>query len=151
MTLLHCSLLGGDVRLIERLLELGCDVHARNAYGDTCLYLAVYTAAYHGFRSLVRQQPSKILDVTDRDVDVETITLMEASHYNVENVDLSRVNFYILDLLLEHGADVNAANLDGHAPLHYAASMVRVPLKLKTIEDYTVRWEQRRSRREDEF
>ena len=123
MTLLHCSLLGGDVRLIERLLELGCDVHARNAYGDTCIYLAVYTAAYHGFRSEV-QHPSKILDVTDRDADDESVTLTDYSCYSDENVDPGRVNFYVLDMLLDHGADVNAANQDGHAPLHYAASMV---------------------------
>ena len=40
--------------------------------------------------------------------------------------DPNRLNFYVLDSLLDRGADVNAANQDGHAPLHYAASMVRI-------------------------
>ena len=39
-------------------------------------------------------------------------------------VDPDRQNFYVMDLLLDRGADVNGANLDGHAPLHYAASVV---------------------------
>ena len=45
MTMLHYALLGGDVRLVKRLLEAGSDVHARNAFGymTTCLALMPFS------------------------------------------------------------------------------------------------------------
>lgn len=118
MTLLHCALLGGDVRLVKRLVDAGSDIHARNAYGDTCLYLGVYTAAVKGFVSTFE----KIVDWKEEmeESDESTLLFDEDS----ENTDPNLLNQSVLDLLISRGADVNAGNHDGHAPLHYAASVV---------------------------
>lgn len=40
----------------------------------------------------------------------------------------NRVRSFIAKHLLDHGANVNCRNVDGHTPLHYAAARNDVPL-----------------------
>jgi len=97
MTLLQCAILGGDVGLINHLIKAGSDILAQNAFGDSCMYLAVWTFTSRGF----------------------------SGHKTVDREKHDSDQFYILKMLLENGADVNLPNREGHTPLHLASSSGR--------------------------
>ena len=76
--------------------------------------------AKHGFL----YAPPKIVDWKDETEDKSPLEVFPDD--DVENLDPDLLNEFVLDLLFQRGADVNAGNNDRHTPLHYAAAVVNL-------------------------
>ena len=95
------------VEIAELLLELGANVDALEATGETIL-LAVLSHFRHNLVNIVKFLLKHGADVNRRNKDAET-----PLHLAIRQ-DRSKVP----KILLEHGADANAVNIDGMTPLH---------------------------------
>lgn len=121
---LHVAIIAdhsSDGTLILRLLRMGADVNAANDYGDTPLH----RAAYLGLTDKVRLLLKNKADVSRRAMRGETSLLYAARPEGYPETVLA---------LLEGGADVNAADHFGIAPLHGAAMIGDVEVARVLIE-----------------
>ena len=97
--------------IVERLLEEGCDINAKNEYGCTPLHCLL--TVKRGKENIVRLLLSRGADINIPDDDGDTVLNCLAQH--------SDASESILELLLENKADVSLANHEGMTPLHNLA------------------------------
>ena len=99
----------GDLTEVERLLNEGADVGARDQFGNTPLHVA----CYHGHTDIVRLLLERGADVGARDQfgDTPLHLACEWCAYNT------------IEILIERGADVGAQGEDGRTPLDYACDL----------------------------
>jgi ankyrin repeat protein len=107
MTPLHSAAYYGKFEVVQKLIEYGADIDARDQYGRTPLYWA---SGGHHFKdgSVLRLLLERGADVNARAAHDGSTPLHRASAWWALEV---------VRLLLEHGADVEAANVDGNTPL----------------------------------
>ena len=98
----------GDTDAVEKLVELGADVNARNDQGMTALISAT---RWRGNEEVVDKLIELGADVNAKDIKGDT-ALMKAAYYNRNK---------IIEKLIEAGADINAKNKKGYTALHWAA------------------------------
>jgi ankyrin repeat protein len=110
--------------IVERLLDEGCDINAKNDEG--CTPLHSYLSNKEGKESIVRLLLSRgaNIDILDNDSD----TVLNCLAFNPEASES------ILELLLENKADASLADHEGLTPLHKLArsglaAHVRILLK----------------------
>src|SRR5688572_23763380 len=104
----------GDVREVQRLLDGGASVKARNRFGATPLFLA----ARGGHTAIVRVLLAAGAEVDQPNLE-QTTPLIEAVHQGQLETAL---------LLIERGADVNHVDLRLLSPLMHAAFAGHEPL-----------------------
>ena len=97
--------------IVERLLEEGCDINAKNDIG--CTPLHYFLATNKGKENIVRLFLSRGADINILDDDGDTVLNCLAQH--------SEASESILELLLENKADMSLANHEGMTPLHKLA------------------------------
>ncbi len=107
---IHLAAKNGHMDAVEYLLGLGASVDVRDAHGRSPLYWAVLQGHEGIGRRLLDVEP-----VIEGDNN-NTTPLHLAAAYNFTS---------IAELLLEHGADIQAANRGGHTPVDYALSLGR--------------------------
>lgn len=107
-TPLHNAAVQNNIPMVEKLLELCCDVDAKNDKGQTALHLAILAGSLPIVRLLLGYK-----------AEVNTYTL----HELMSPLHLSCEGGYrkITELLIEAGADVDRKNFMERTPLHLAA------------------------------
>ena len=132
---LHTAAYIGDLQRVEKLIDGGANVDAKDQKGQTALHYAAKAGQI---------AVAKLLIANGADVNAgdDRTPLVEAAYCSKEMVELlldkgADINtgkwpalhgaldarrFDIVDLLLAKGADVNIRDDKGHTPLHIAAS-----------------------------
>lgn len=109
-SLLHYFSECGHENLARRLIEAGCDVNAKNRYGETPLMVAVSANSLQVAKHLLRAGADHI----NTDCDGEFGPLHMAVWYGFQDM---------VKILLEAGADVNVIDEEYSSPLHIAAKV----------------------------
>ncbi|XP_033214674.1 ankyrin-1-like [Belonocnema kinseyi] len=109
LTPLHCAILKGHLKIVELLVNRGADLEAKNAEGQTALDYSCKSANLDAVKLLL-----------SRGAKINKSTLNLAIQGDCFGRDSLKA-FHIIDVLLENGADVNAADLlTMETPLHLA-------------------------------
>jgi hypothetical protein len=98
-----------DPRLAESLIAHGANVNSVNAIEMSALNIALHTRRLATSRVLIEHGANLKLSPHGEH-------LVNAVIYNLRDVD-------ILELMLQHGADPNQADVSGATPLYYALTM----------------------------
>ena len=124
-TLLHAAVVDKPVDTVLWLLNHGADVNASN----NRRYTPLHWAAFKGFHEIVRVLLLHNADIHAKSATGEVSLHCAACPFNDyadkdmdEFVPDDRVDLLgTMQLLLDHGADVNARDNDGSTPLHYSS------------------------------
>ena len=155
-TPLHLVMLQGNVKVVRLLIEKGADVNARDKFGSTPLHSAVRrNIPEHdndnsdAVRLLIKEGANVMardrtgLTVLDCALmwnrpELASLFLAAASdtplHYAIRKYDANMV-----EILLQHGADVNAKDSQGYAPLYVTINYARDSEIVKLLKAYGVR------------
>jgi ankyrin repeat protein/L-ascorbate metabolism protein UlaG (beta-lactamase superfamily) len=120
-TLLHCATAGGLVDLMGRLLKEGYPLDGPDRYGRTPLFLAAQAGSDAGAEFLL----SKGANVMAREFWGSSTPLHVATFSG---------NLRLLEVLVKHGADINAVNDEGSTPLLYISQAGRAEVMDWLIE-----------------
>ncbi|CAG8978213.1 hypothetical protein HYALB_00011794 [Hymenoscyphus albidus] len=104
---LHLAILHDHEPMVQLLLEFGTHIEGRTKDGTRPLYMA----AGNGNTRMVEILPKFRADVDSRNAIKKTTALYET---------VSRENLEVAEILLAHGADIDAKGPDGHTPLSNA-------------------------------
>ena len=96
-----------NVAIVHKLIDAGCDLDTRNAYGEMALYLAVKWSKMENLHALIK---------SGADVNIPTNEGYTALCLTVTNGDLE-----LMKVLLNAGADVNFQDPGKLSPLKIAA------------------------------
>jgi ankyrin repeat protein len=108
LTPLHCACAAGSIATVQHLLDLGADVHATDAFGETPLFCAVRG----GVAIAAPLGPTP--HVFDLRTDVRTY---------ISDKDADARAIKCVKLLVERGASLQTINRDGCTPLHVVRSV----------------------------
>ena len=119
-TALHSAAFKGNAAVVTLLLEAGADADARNKKGETALHVAVVK----GKADVVKLLLEAGADTEAKEGKYgygQTALHVAADSVNIRtNIMLSggsvETHAAVVKLLLEHGADVNARDKNGHTP-----------------------------------
>lgn len=128
---------GADPKIIQVLIDAGCNPRCKDNAENSYLHLAVQTF-YRGYG--VNQQALKTsyinllidagVDVNEQNSVQETpLHLCVGNNFNVPEV---------VTVLLEHGADPNQADKQGHSAFYRAAVEQQTPELYRLFSDYAV-------------
>ncbi|XP_065343624.1 uncharacterized protein LOC135941815 [Cloeon dipterum] len=140
-TALHYAILTNNQVLVQKLIESGADIDSKTKRGETALHLT----AYKGYTELTQ----KLIDcganvnlknnhgltclnfaTVNRDQDLLKILLKNNAHVNAESQFFGQTALHhaaiqnypeILEMLVDHDADVNLKDKKGWTALHIAA------------------------------
>ena len=107
-----------DIILIKILLENGADVQAVNKKGDTPIHIACNGLRLDCLKAILQ---TKECDPNQKNTDGDT-----ALHIVCKMVNIDTVHFCKIEILLENGADVQAVDSNGEAPIHIACNGLRL-------------------------
>ncbi|EQC42493.1 hypothetical protein SDRG_00226 [Saprolegnia diclina VS20] len=110
----------GHARVVEYLVSRVHDVDRRNCFGDTALYMAAQNQHVEVVRCLCTKANVNLA------MEDGSTSLWRAC------LDGSTV---IVDLLVQHGADINMASFDGNRPLVTAAEKGHFEVVLRLLDD----------------
>jgi len=116
MTALHYAAQKGDFLTVNTLLGNGADANALNLKNESPLLCAVICASGHGSDNNYIQIINTLLNVKAL-INSGDGRKMTALHHAVAG----RCSTELMKLLIDRGADVNAADEEGNTPLHFAA------------------------------
>jgi hypothetical protein len=109
---LVAALAGEHFQTADLLRHNGADLNVRGQYGSSPLHGAAYSGNFEVVRKLIEYDPAYI-NAGEEDGG-ETPLYWASEGHNFKDGS-------VLRLLLEHGADINAQDEDGRAPLHWAS------------------------------
>ncbi|MGC3992010.1 MAG: ankyrin repeat domain-containing protein [Chthoniobacteraceae bacterium] len=104
LRLIKCARYKGTVEEAKALLADGCELEAKNKYGNTALFYAIVSSNVPVMNYLIDQGAS----LTTRNKEGSTLLHVAASGHLTERVVE----------LLRRGADPNVQDLSGRTPLH---------------------------------
>lgn len=109
-----------NVEIIEYLIKQGVNTQAKTIYGNNALFVAAeYNKNWQVAEYLIN---TKLYDINDQNCNNAYTPLMAAVRYN--NVD-------VINVLIDHGANLYAKDADGWLPvLHAAANYDDNPMNL---------------------
>lgn len=116
----------GYVHILKLTIEAGADPAITNRYGGT----ALIPASEHGYVDVIRELLTQTSVNVDHVNQLGWTALLEAIILNDGNAQQQET----IQLLIDHGADVNIADRDGVSPLSHAKNK-----GFKEIEDILVR------------
>lgn len=120
-TALHAAAYGGHAETVEALLKAGAQPNVRNAEGSTPLYCAVLNVATTRHPDPRRQMRAmEQLLRLGADPELGTVDDFRPLHCAALIGETAMV-----ELLLDHGADIDAADGDGNTALHHAMSRIQ--------------------------
>lgn len=113
----------GDVKVIEYLIKQGVNTKARNVFGHNALFMAAeYNKSWKVVEYLIN---TKLYDINDQNCNYKYTPLMAAVRCNTIDV---------VNVLIEHGANLYAKDAEGWLPvLHAAANYDDNPMNLMRL------------------
>jgi len=127
-TLLHAAVKTSNLALIDKLLKLGADVNARDDRGTTPLLHALEKGTFDSTDVFHFEVIEKLVkagaDLNSRMVNFGTALHLASDSKKLTSAEDLPRSSKIVELLLKHGADVNAMiKIDsGETPLHNTSS-----------------------------
>ena len=115
-TLLHLT---KDLKMIRALIAAGADINATNRLNETALFAAVASADFEKSKLLI----DKGIDISVKSVSGE-LPIHNAPYISKNDPDTAEIDAHkkIIELLMNAGMDINAADNRGTTPIFAAGS-----------------------------
>ncbi|MGD9591619.1 MAG: ankyrin repeat domain-containing protein [Candidatus Berkiella sp.] len=129
-TLLHCLIMclnSDEDRLIQIMLKLGADINCTNNEGQTPLHYLSMRGYHHSQGTTLL---TTLLNMGAK-INQPCVKGLIALHYAV-----AQDNLYVIDFLIQRGANLNWMSRDGIQPLHMAALCQKNTAFKHLIEKY---------------